>query len=418
MNIIENSKNILRNNFHALTHKNFRLFWTGQCVSLIGTWMQNIGQTWLVFTLTGSPLLLGILGAVQFLPVTLFSLFAGVVIDKYPKRKILLMTQTISMILAFVLSALVFTHTVKYGYVLAVALILGFANTIDMPTRQSFTIEMAGKEDLMNAIALNSATFNLARIIGPVIGALVFGYWGAGWCFLLNGVSFMAVIASLAKIEVKPYVRKKVSEVNMLNEIMDGLKYIKGDPILLQTLLMVLVIGIFVFNFNILVPVFAKNILHQGEKTYGLLLAALGIGSLCGALMVTIRSKTGPKMKMLVGSSVMISIMFMAICFTRTYYLTAIMLMITGIFNILFSTTANSTLQITSKDEYRGRVMSVYSLVFAGATPIGSMFAGITSDKFGANLAFFISGLLTIILITLIHLLSKVKGSTKSYLEI
>lgn len=409
MNIARPAKKLLSNHFHALTHRNFRLFWLGQCVSLIGTWMQNIGQSWLVLTLTGSPLLLGILGAVQFLPVTLFSLFAGVIIDKYPKRKILIMTQAISMVLAFILSGLVFTHSVKYSYVLIVALILGFTNTVDIPTRQSFTIEIAGKDDLMNAIALNSATFNLARIIGPAIGALVFGFLGAGWCFFLNGLSFVAVIIGLSKIKAKPYVREKSKDNNMLQEIIDGLKYVKAEPLLLQTLLMVLIVGIFVFNFNIVVPVFAKSVLHQGEKVYGLLMAALGLGSFAGALMISIRSRSGPKTKVLVGSSLIIAAMLMSVSFTRNYYLSAVLLIITGVFNIFFSTTANSTLQMTSKDEYRGRVMSVYSLVFVGASPIGNMFAGITCDRLGASLSFFLSGLLTIMGIGLIYLLLNAK---------
>ncbi len=289
MNIIKNSKNIVNNNFHALSHKNFRYYWLGQCVSLIGTWIQNIGQSWIVLSLTGSPFLLGLLGTIQFLPITIFSLFAGVVIDKYPKKKILIITQTISMILAFVLATLVFTNNVKYEYVLILALILGFSNTIDMPTRQAFTVEMVGKEDIMNAIALNSATFNLARIAGPAIGAVFMVFFGAGWCFLINGFSFMAVIFSLLKIEVNPYVRKKAVNSNMLKEIKDGLIYIAQDSTLMQTILMVLVVGIFVFNYNILIPVFTKNVLHQGEKIYGLLMAALGIGSLAGALMVSAR---------------------------------------------------------------------------------------------------------------------------------
>ena len=300
MNIYINSKNMLRNNFHALTHKNFRYYWLGQCVSLIGTWVQNTGQSWLVLTLTGSPFLLGLLGTIQFLPITIFSLFAGIFIDKYPKKNILIMTQTISMILAFILAALVFTHKVKYEYLLTLALILGFSNTLDMPARQAFTMEMAGKEDLMNAIALNSATFNLARIVGPAIGAVFMAFFGAGWCFLINGFSFMAVIFSLLKLDVKPYVRKKVLNSNMLKEIKDGLIYIAHDPSLLEPLLMVLIVGIFVFNYNVLIPVFTKDVLHQGEKTYGLLMAALGIGSLTGAIMVSIRSKTGPKIKTLV----------------------------------------------------------------------------------------------------------------------
>jgi len=407
MKLVEYSKDVIRHSFPALTHYNFRVYWLGQCVSLIGTWMQSIGQTWLIFSLTGSPLLLGLLGAIQFLPLTFFSLFAGVIIDKYPKKKILLITQFVSMILAFTLSALVFTHTVRYEYVLILALILGFTNTIDMPTRQSFTIEMAGKEDLMNAIALNSATFNLARILGPAIGALVMASFGAGWCFFLNGLSFLAVLISLFKIKVVPYVRKKVSDNNILKEINDGLKYILGEPILLQTILMVLIIGIFVFNFNVLIPVYAKNVLHQGEKVYGLLMSALGVGSLFGALMVSVKSKSGPNIKVLIGSSLMVSIMLILVSFTKTYYSTAIFLVIIGIFNIWFSTTANSTLQIYAKDEYRGRVMSVYSLVFAGASPIGNMLAGLTTDRFGANTAFLLSGVSAIVLIFILRLLFK-----------
>jgi len=187
-------KRLINNNFHALTNQNYRYFWLGQCVSLIGTWMQSIGQIWLVYTLTNSPLLLGVLGAMQFLPVTILTLFSGVLIDKYPKKKILLVTQSVSMILALTLAALVFTHTVKYEYILILAVLLGITNSIDMPARQSFMIEIAGREDLMNAIALNSVTFNLAKILGPSMGAVLMVALGAGWCFLINGLSFIAVI--------------------------------------------------------------------------------------------------------------------------------------------------------------------------------------------------------------------------------
>lgn len=409
MNIYKNSKNMVENNFHALTHKNFRYYWLGQCVSLIGTWVQNIGQSWLVLTLTGSPFLLGLLGTIQFLPITLFSLFAGIFIDKYPKKNILIITQTISMILAFILAVLVFTNKVKYEYVLILALILGFSNTIDMPARQAFTVEMAGKEDLTNAIALNSATFNLARIVGPAIGAIFMAFFGAGWCFLINGFSFMAVIFSLIKLDVEPYVRKKVSNSNILKEIKDGLIYIAQDSSLLEPILMVLVVGIFVFNYNILIPVFTKNVLHQGEKIYGLLMAALGVGSLAGALMVSIKSKKGPKIKTLVMSSMMISVLLILVGFSKTYYISAILFVFTGLFNIWFSTTANSTLQMNTEDKYRGRVMSVYSLVFAGATPLGNMFAGLTSEKFGAGGSFILSGIVTIIFISLLLLISKIR---------
>lgn len=402
MNALKSSKRFINNNFHALTHKNFRYFWMGQCVSLIGTWMQNIGQSWLVLSLTGSPFLLGLLGTIQFIPITIFSLFAGVIVDKLPKKKILIATQAISMLLAFALSALVFTHSVKYGYILVLALLLGCTNTLDMPTRQSFVIEIAGKEDLMNAIALNSATFNLARIIGPAIGAMFMAYFGAGWCFLINGVSFIAVIYGLMQIKVNPYVRKKNIQGSIFTEINDGIKYILKNSILLQTVLMVVVVGIFLFNFNITVPVFTKSVLHQQEKTYGLLMSCLGAGSLVGALMVSMRSKSGPKTRVMITSSAAVSILLVLMGFSNKFYLAAIVLFMIGIFNIKFSTTANSTLQINSKDEYRGRVMSIYSLVFAGATPIGNMFAGFTADRMGGAYAFILSGILSISLIILI----------------
>lgn len=406
MNTVNYVKRFLKNRFPALTHDNFRIFWLGQCVSLIGTWMQSIGQTWLVFSLTGSPMLVGLLGAMQFLPITFFSLFAGVVIDKYPKRTILLITQFASMILAFTLFILDFTNTIRYEHILILALILGFLNTVDLPTRQSFTIEMAGRQDLRNAIALNSATFNLARIIGPAIGASIMASLGTEWCFLLNGFSFMAVLVSLFRIKVKPYVRENVTS-NMLSEIKDGLKYIWHEPTLLKTILMVLIIGIFVYNFNVLIPVFTKNVLHQEEYIYGFLMSFLGIGSFIGAIMVSLNSKSEPKSKVLIGSALLASVTLILISFTKIYYYSGMLLMITGIFNIWFSTTANSILQINAKDEYRGRVMSVYSLVFAGATPIGNIFAGFAADRIGAHTAFLLSGVLAFVSILLLILVFK-----------
>jgi MFS family permease len=400
-------KRFSKDNFHALTHKNFRYFWMGQCVSLIGTWMQNIGQSWLVYTLTDSPLLLGLVGTIQFLPITLFSLFAGVVVDRFPKKKILLITQSISMILAFTLSALVFTHTIRYEYILILALILGFTNTLDMPTRQSFMVEVVGKKDLMNAIALNSATFNLARILGPAIGALLMQGLGAAWCFFLNGVSYLAVIYGLLHIEPIPYVRKKSTDKKIFNEIIDGLKYIFKNPVLFKTILMVTVMGIFAFNYSVLLPVFTKDILHMEEGTYGFLMSSLGIGSLIGALTVSLRSKSGPKTSVLLRSSIVISIMLIFTGISKIQYITALTLAVTGIFNIYFSTTANSTLQINSEDEYRGRVMSVYALVFAGSTPIGNIFAGATANGLGASWSFILSGIIAFVFMLIFAIMFK-----------
>ena len=416
LNITASTKRFININFHALTHKNYRYFWFGQCISLIGTWTQNIGQSWLVLSLTGSPFLLGLVGTMQFLPVTFFSLFAGVLTDKFPKKKILIFTQTVSMLLAFTLSALVFTNTLKYEYIILLALCLGFCNTLDMPTRQAFNMEVVGKEDLMNAIALNSATFNLARIIGPAIGAMLMGYLGAGWCFLLNGFSFMAVIYGLVHIETVNYIRLKTSEKGILKEIVDGLKYIKNKPILLETLILVSIMGVFVFNYAVLIPVFTKNVLHMDAKTYGVLLSALGAGSLVGALLVTFKSKGAPKRTLMIGSSICIGIMLIFTGMSNLYYLTALSLALTGIFNMFFSTTANSTLQLNSEDEYRGRVMSVYSLVFAGFTPIGSLFSGFIAEKYGARFCFILSGICTVLLILLLIIWVKHRKKAKSTL--
>lgn len=411
------AKYFIENNFHALCHKDFRYYWSGQCISLVGTWMQSVSQSWLVLSLTKSPTLLGLLGTVQFLPVMLFSLFAGPLVDKFPKKKTLIFTQTIFMLLAFVLAFLTLTNKIKYYEILVLALILGFINTIDMPTRQAYAIEIVGKEDLMNAIALNSATFNLARVVGPAIGGLMMAYIGAGYCFLINGISYIAVIFGLFMIKAPSYVRKKNKNVSVLKETGEGLKYIKKNPILIETLFMVLVVGIFVFNFNVLIPVFTKNVLHKGETAYGYLLSALGAGSLLGAISVSLRSKKGPKKKTMVKAVLAISVFLMLISFTKQYYLAIIILFFTGIFNIYFSTTANSTLQINSKDEYRGRVLSVYTLVFAGATPFGNMFAGLTSSKFGGDVSFFLSGFITLILISLFLLLTKYKNNNSNYAD-
>jgi len=407
--MVNPTKKFINNNFHALTHKNYRYFWMGQCVSLMGTWMQNVGQSWLVLSLTNSAFLLSLVTTIQFLPITFFSLFAGIVVDKFPKKKILIFTQTVSMILAFILSALVFTNTVRYEYIIALSLCLGLINTIDMPTRQAFNVEIVGKKDLMNAITLNSATFNLARIIGPAVGAVFMAYMGAGWCFLVNGLSFLAVIYGLLHIESEPYVRKESSEKSVLREIVDGLKYIKNNAILLETILLVTIIGIFGFNYNVLIPVFTKNVLHMGGKAYGFLLSSLGVGSLIGALLASAKSKRGPKRIFMIGSSLAMGTMLLFTGMSRLYYLTAASLAVTGVFNIFFSTTANSTLQVNSKDEYRGRVMSVYALVFAGLSPVGSLFSGYASVKVGAENTFIISGIATLILVLLLMILIKVR---------
>jgi len=398
MNVRLAGRRLVDNHFHALTHRNYRYFWFGQCISLIGTWMQNIGQAWLVLTLTGSPFLLGLIGAVQFLPVTCLSLFAGVVIDKFPKKNILIVTQSVSMCLALTMATLVFTDTIRYGHVVALALLLGLTNTFDMPTRQSFNIEIVGKDDLMNAIALNSTTFNLARILGPSIGAAMMALLGTGWCFLLNGLSFIAVIYGLTRIKAIPYVREKKKDVGIFKEIKDGIMYIAGDKLLSQTLLLVAVVGTLAYNFGVLIPVFTKDVLHMEEQTYGILMSCLGAGSFAGALTMSFLSKKGPRRKLILISSLALSVFLILIGLTRLPLFTGLFLAITGVSTILFATNSNSTLQMHAKDEYRARVMSIYSLVFAGSTPVGNLLAGYAADHWGANGGFMLCGGLSLIL--------------------
>lgn len=415
MGLIKSFDKLIDNNFHALKQKNFRYFWTGQCISLIGTWMQNVGQSWLVLSLTGSPFLLGLVGTFQFLPVMLFSLFAGVVVDRFPKRRIIIATQIASMILALSLSIMVFTNRTNYWLVLIIAVMLGITNTIDMPARQAFTVEIAGREDLMNAIALNSAVFNLARIVGPAIGAVLMSILGAGWCFLFNGLSFIAVLYGLLKIKVKYNPDKTNFSSGFLDGIKEGIVYIVKNPKIFETILLVGIMGIFAYNYNVLIPVFTKTVLHQSEKSYGALLSALGIGSLIGAIMVSSKSKKGPNMKHMIVSIIIICFMLICSGISSEFYVSALILIITGVFNINFSARANSGLQIASKDEYRGRVMSVYSLVFAGATPLGNLFVGSTSQQFGAQISFILSGIFALILVLIILVVFKViKGKNKN----
>lgn len=398
MNITNEFKNRFNNPFTALKHKNFRYYWIGMCVSLIGTWMQNIAQPWLAYTLTNSPFLLSLIGIVQFTPMLIFSLFAGVIIDKFSKKKILLFTQTASLVITLVLAILVWTGKIQYWHILIMATILGIVNTIDMPSRQSIIIELVGKEDLMNAIALNSMVFNLARIVGPAIAGIVMGYAGIAVCFFANSISFAAVVVGLFFIKINVVKREENKETRILAEIKDGLKYIYRKKVLLHTILILAIVGTFVPNFNVLVPVFAKEILNQGEAGFGLLMSFMGFGSFLGAMCVAALSKSGPKKFIIYFVPLIVAMLLIATGYTNIYLLTGIFLALTGFFFICFTSSANSTLQLNSKNEYRGRVMSVYTLVFAGSTPFGNLYAGLFAEHFNARVGFAACGGIIILL--------------------
>ncbi len=394
------SAKIIRSGFPALQHRNFRLFWFGQCISMIGSWMQNIGQSWLVLELTHSAFKLSIVTMMQFIPVMVFSLYAGTLIDRLPKRKVLIFTQTSLAVLAAVLATVTYFQVVEYWHVLILALLLGIVNTLDMPARQAFVIELVGREDLTNAIALNSSIFNLGRIVGPAVAGILIGLVGIAVCFYLNAVSFIAVITNLWMIRV-PETAVKQDEFGSLKRILldirEGLGYINKREIIKQPLLLLAFISTFVMNYNILVPVFAQQELNQNATGYGLLMTSMGIGSFLGSLTLVAKSRNKPKLRYLVGGALGTSIFLAALAFVKNFQLSCMILFFIGFCTILFTTLVNTTIQLNSSDDMRGRVMSVYTLVFGGVIPIGSLYTGQVTEYTGAPGCMIISGIIGIL---------------------
>ncbi|SKA89113.1 Predicted arabinose efflux permease, MFS family [Caloramator quimbayensis] len=389
-----NVKHKLREYYPAFTHRNFKLFWTGQVISLIGSWMQNAALNWLVYSITNDRFLLGLMSAVQFTPLFLFSLYAGLVIEKYPKRKIIIATQTFQLIAAFLLFFMVFFNKTNYFLILLILFCIGTVQTFDNPARQAFVVEMVeGRAHLLNAIALNSAAFNGARLIGPAVAGRIMADLGVRWCFFLNAVSFIAVIIGLFMMKMEDKASKK-DIINPRKEIIEGLKYIRKTPRLLYTIISTAIIPTFCINFNILVPPYTKDVLHLSEKAFGMLLSSLGLGALISALTVAAKGKKERAfLYQLIGSFGLSASLIITGLITNYHY-ALLSLAVCGFFMIMFTTTSNSVLQYYSPDEMRGRIMSVYSLVFGGLVPVGSLYAGTVSKFLGTNNAFIISGII------------------------
>lgn len=396
-------KNSINNPFIALKHKGFALYSVSMFVSLTGTWMQNIAQTWLAYTLTKSAFLLGVVGAMQFAPMLIFSLFAGVFIDKLNKKKIIIFTQTASLVVTMILALLVWKGNVQFWHILVMATAIGCINTLDMPARQSFVVELVGKEDLMNAIALNSTIFNVARIIGPALAGLAMANLGIAFCFSANSMSYAAVVIAIIFIKPLKIANKPKNDQKVLTEIRDGLRYIYNNKILFKTILSVAIVVTFAANFAVLIPVFTRNILGKGEASFGLLMSCLGAGSLLGAVSIAILSKRGPQKFVLNVIPMIIALLLIITGFTNSFISTALLLAATGMFFVSFNSTTNSTLQLNTEDEYRGRVMSVYTLVFGGFTPFGSLFTGAITHKYGPRTGFAACGLIIILLLAILH---------------
>ena len=382
MPLTERAVSMLGAIFSSLKHRDFRIFWIGQCVSLMGTWMQRTALIWLVYTMTDSPFLVGLVGVAQFLPMLLFTLFAGAVVDRFPKRKILIVTQSLLMLQAFALAMLAFFNSEQYWQLLLLCAFLGITTTIDMPARLSFFADLVGKEDVMNAVSLNSSIVNLARIIGPAVAGIVMMKFGAAVCFLINALSFLAVIYSLTRIETKDSVAPPQKR-NMLEEVKEGLAYIKNDETLYLNAVFLAIVSTFAMNSEVIIPVFAKTVLGMGAGAYTKLLSAAGAGSLAGAVTMASLSKKGVrKWILLVGAAATLSVqVLMAIAWT--YALALLFVAMIGFFNLVFLNAGNSIFQVYAPDKYRGRVMSVYSFLTQGSLPVGNFFAGTAMQAFG-----------------------------------
>jgi MFS family permease len=396
-------KGLLRT-FVALRHRNFRLFWFGQLISLIGTWMQSIGQAWLVLELTHSAWLLGVVGALQFLPVMLLALFGGVLADRLPKRKVLLFTQSFAMLQAAILWILVATGHVQIWEVLVLASLLGLTNSVDMPTRQAFVVEMVGREDLPNAIALNSSLFNMARVVGPGLGGLIIAFLGVAPLFLLNAVSFVAVIIGLALIRMNELLavapRAKAngatSKQSTLQSLREGLTYVFHTPSVLLIIAVIGVISLFGINFNVILPLFATDVLNSGALGFGFLSAAFGLGSLFSALWIAWGNRR-PSVHHLLIAALAFCVLEIFFALSHLYVLSLILIAAVGFAQILFSATSNTALQTVTPDHLRGRVMSVYLVVFAGSVPLGNLFTGGLAHVYGAQISLLIGAALSLI---------------------
>ncbi len=378
--------------FGALRHRNFRLFFIGQLVSLVGTWMQQVAQAWLVLILTNSAFYVGLVGALGSLPVLLFSLPAGAVADRMSKLKLIIITQTASMILAFILAALAFAQVITVLHIIILAALLGAVSAFDVPGRQSFFVEMVGKDDLMNAIALNSSAFNVTRVLGPAVAGILIGVLGVEWCFLLNGISFLAVLAALFAIRLPPY-RPAALPPSAWAHIREGLAYVRSDRRVITIVLNIAVLSILGYPFLVLMPVMARNVLGRGAVEFGWMSSAVGVGALSGALMLAAWSRQLPKGRVLRSASLAFGFVVSGFALSRSLPLSLVLLALTGFAMIVNTATTNTLLQTLTPDHMRGRVMSVFTLAFVGMGPIGAFQAGYFADRFGAPATMVVGGL-------------------------
>jgi predicted MFS family arabinose efflux permease len=358
--------------------------------------MQSVGLSWLVLELTNSPFRLGLVSALQFGPVLLLSAVAGVAVDRTPKRRLVLGTQMALMLPAFALAGLAWTGWVRYWHVATLAGVIGLVNALDMPSRQSFLVEMVGREDLLNAMALNSATFNAARVTGPALGGLLIARYGTAVAFLLNALSFLAVVLNLTAIRAGSEARPRRG-TTVRQELLDGLRYVMRTPLVALVLGLVFAVSTFAMNHGVLVPLFAREVLHEGVRTFGLLMASLGAGAVVGAIAVATLGYGRPPLAAVVVPGLGVALAILSLAFVRHFAVAAVVLFLVGIMQIVFQNGCNTIVQVTVPDELRGRVMGVYMMVFAGATPVGASVIGSVAEGVGVPAACLLGGSLALL---------------------
>lgn len=377
-----NQKNArLSRQFRAFRHRNYRLFFGGQLISLTGTWLQQVAQGWLVLKLTNSALLLGIVSAISSIPILIFSLWAGLVADRFNKRNILVITQSSAMILAFALAVLTYRNTVTVYHVIIIGFLLGAVNAFDAPTRQSFVVEMVGREDLMNAITLNSAMFNGARVVGPAIAGIVIAVLSLSGAFFLNALSFIAVIIGLLLMRIEGQTpRANRSAIEGLRE---GLQFIRGNRLVGSLLLLAGSVSVFATAYMVLMPKFARDVMGLGPKGMGFLMSAVGLGALCGAIFLSSLGDFRAKGRLLLTGNITFSVMLVLFSLSRSMPISIGLLFIAGWGMMTNMALTNTLIQTSVPDEIRGRVMSAYTLMFMGMMPVGSFQAGVVAHFLG-----------------------------------
>lgn len=395
----------------AFRYRNYRLFWFGQLISVTGTWMQSLAQSWLVLSLTTSAFLLGLVSVFQFAPVLAIGLFAGVLVDRVRKRNLLVVTQALSGLLAGLLAVLTWTDRIELWMVYAIAFCLGTVNAFDMPTRQAFVVEMVGKDDLMNAIALNSSLFNAARIIGPAVAGVLLAAVGPAAAFGINSLSYLAVITGLLMMKLGPHV--DVVRGRGLQQLREGLSYVRSTENILRPILLVGLIATFGMNFNVWIPLLAKQDLNSGAGGFGLLMAASGVGSLAGALALAFLVTSVKRWMLFTTAGILGGLdIVLAVAGAVPLAIGLAMLILAGI-GFCSTTTmamANTTVQTSAPDELRGRVMSVYTTVFAGTAPFGALISGAIASRFGTPTSLLIGGVVTMAAVATVAFWNQLRG--------